>query len=324
MRRFKIVVFLFFLFVAACKTIPEEIATPEPVDVLSEVGPADLGSLDMSLESLGEFHASFTLEFSGDSDWVYRVDTRVGGEQIEYSLQIEGVDGAQNPGDVRLVNSNGINQMNGEGTDNACVQFPDEFETEVLFLSPTDLIDLENFSKELESEGEDTVAGRAALIYLGDKFRFEGWMVVRITVWIDQETEAILQIEFSARGQDPLFGTGGGGITGRFVVEEIGPQTIDPVEGCEIDIPLPEDAYDFYIFPGLIAFKTSLGPVKLDRFYQSKLLSEGWRWQKPTISNDRNALLTFFSDTRDLEIQVEPLSDDFSEGYQVRVFIEDK
>ena len=149
-------------------------------------------------------------------------------------------------------------------------------------------------------------------------------MAVRITVWIDQESEAILQIEFSARGQDPLFSAGDGEITGKFIIEEIGPQEIVPIEGCEIDIPLPEDAYDLLIFPGLIAFKTSLGPVMLDRFYQGELLPEGWRWQEPTIPENRNALLTFFSDTRDLNIHVKPLSDDFSEGYQVEIFIEEK
>ncbi len=347
MQRLKIVILFLFLFVPACSTaststttsnpsttttsttttstsIETAIVTPKPVNIGAEVGPVDLGSLDMSLVTLGEFHASFTLVFRGNSKWVYRVDTRSGGEQIEYSLHIEGVDGAQNPGDVRLVNSNGINQMNGPGTDNACVQFSDDFETKVLFLSPDDLIDLENFSEELEPEGEDTVAGRAAFTYLGDKFRFEGWGDVHIAVWIDQETDAVLQIKFNAKGQDPMFGAGGGEFTGLFVVEEIGFQDIEPIEGCEIDVPLPNDAYDVLIFPGLIAFKTSLGPVKLDYFYQVELLSVGWRWEKPTISNDRNALLTFFSDTRDLNIHVNPLSDDFSEGYQVEVFIEDK
>ncbi len=321
MHRLKILMVVLVLTALACGT-GSGTNTPESVEGLAEIGPADLGTLDLSLDTLGAFHAVFVLEFEGESDWTYQVDTRSNGELIEYDLHIEGVDEAQNPGDVRLVNNDGVNQMNGAGTDFECVQFPDEFETGVLFLSPNDLIDLEDFSEELEDVGEEKIAGREATEYLGKRNKYAGWRSLKLSVWVDDETGAVLQIDFSARGSDPIFGAGSGKISGKFTVKKIGSQQIQPVEGCEIDIPLPEDAANIIIFPGMIAFETSLGPVRLGRFYKKILSPEGWMWEEPVIAEDRKALLTFYSDEGTLTILIEPISADFSQGYQVQMFIE--
>ena len=323
MHRLKILMVVLVLTALSCGT-GSGTATPESVEGLVEIGPADLGTLDLSLDTLGAFHAIFVLEFEGDTDWTYQVDTRSDGELIEYNLHIEGVDKAQNPGDVRLVNNDGVNQMNGAGTDFECVQFPDEFETGVLFLSPNDLIDLEDFLEELEDVGEEKIAGREATEYLGKRNKYAGWRSLKLSVWVEDETGAVLQIDFTARGPDPIFGAGSGKISGNFTVKEIGSQQIQPVEDCEIDIPLPEDATNVIKFPGMIAFETSLGPVKLGRFYKKILLPEGWQWEAPVIAEDRESMLTLYSDERTLTILIEPISADFSQGYQVQIFIEFK
>jgi hypothetical protein len=301
-----------------------ESSSSNPFEGTFESGPADLGTLGMSLDALGPFQATFTITFNGKTDWVYQVVTRYDGEQVEYSLHIEGLDPALNPGDVRLVNSGGINRMVGPGTDGACVQFPDSFETVALFITPIDLIEPEDFSDEWLEAGLESVAGRDSETFSVAQSSFLGWDDVTVTYAVDSETGAILSFTFEARGADPLFDTGDGRISGEFVVTEIGPQEIDAVEGCEVGFPLPDDATDLVMFPGMIAFKTMLGPVKLDKFFNQRLVPLGWVWQEPAISDERQGLLTYTSETQEMNILIKPVNpDDFGEGYEVEIFIED-
>lgn len=283
--------------------------------------PAELGALAMSLEELGPFHARFLLTFKGDDDYTYQVDTRYDGSQVEYSLEIDGVDPVKNPGDVRLVNREGWNQMRGAGTDRVCVQFPDDFESRPLFITPLDLIDTKNFSDKWEDGGESQVAGLTAASLAAEQDEYAGWENVEVTYAKDEDTGAILNFEFKAKGPDPLFGGGEGKVEGLFEVLEVGPQEIAPIVGCEIAIPMPDDAIVILNLPGLVVFETSLGPVKLDNFYKVELVANGWGREEPVTGDDRESMLGYFTDESRIDIHLEAINpDDFSEGYTVEVF----
>ena len=239
-------------------------------------GPANLNKLDMSLAKLGPFYSMFLLSFDGSQDWAYQVDVRYDGVAIEYVLEITGIDETHNPGNVRLVNENSTNQMIGPGTDNACVQFPDEMDTGVLFLSPVDIINPDILIQNWVMDENQSGLERKAASYSTSQDYYFGWEDIEAELVVDSETGAILSYSFSAIGNDPLYGFGGGEIRGEFKVMELGPQNIQPVSGCKIPIPIPEDAHNIIILPGLYSFNTALGPVKIDQFYDRELLTTGW------------------------------------------------
>jgi hypothetical protein len=288
-------------------------------------GPANLNRLKMSLANLEGFSAVFTLSFDGSKDWLYQVETRYDGELIEYNLHIEGVDTTQNPGDLRLVNTSGTNRMIGPGTDNTCVQFPDQMRTGVLFLSPVDVINPDVLIDNWTIEEGQTYLNREVAFYNTGQDYYYGWEDIEVSFILDSATGAILGYVFDAAGGDPLYGYGGGEIHGEFTVVEIGPQEIEPVEGCEFPFPLPDDAYDIIILPGVFSYQSSLGPVRTDRHFGQVLPPLGWSRDTAQINDEvREGFLIYISDTHTLTIHIQALNpEDFSEGYLIRLYIED-
>lgn len=289
-------------------------------------GPADLGNLSMSLANLGPFYSIFELRFKGNQDWVYQVETRYDGVMIEYTLHIEGVESSKNPGDVRLVNSDGINQMIGPGTDNFCMQFPDDMNTGVLFLSPVDLVNPDALIQNWEIRENQLYLGRQTSRYTTSQDYYYGWEEIEVTFDIDAESGAMLNYKFDAEGSDPLYDYGGGKIHGEFSVIEFGSQMITPIEGCDIPIPVPEDAHSIIIFPGVFSYESSLGPVKTDSFLEQELVPLGWERDAAQVNDDiREGVLTYSSETQMLTVHIQAINpEDFSEGYIIRLYLEDK
>ncbi|MEN8241499.1 MAG: hypothetical protein ABFS17_06240 [Chloroflexota bacterium] len=280
----------------------------------------------MSLAKLGPFYSVFSLQFDGSEDWVYQVETRFDGKSIEYNLGITGVTRSSDPGDVRLVNTEGINQMIGPGTDNLCAQFPDEMNTGVLFISPVDVINPDILKQDWDIEKNQSFLDRDATIQSSEQDYYYGWEDIEAELVIDEKTGAILRYTFDAVGSDPLYGNGGGKIHGEFVVREVAPQKIQQVVGCEIPVPIPTDAHNIIILPGMYSFETELGPVKLDKFFDQELLINGWGRDTAMVNDeDREGILIYFTDTETLTVHIQALNpEDFSEGYQVRLYLENR
>jgi hypothetical protein len=278
----------------------------------------------MSLAELGPFSALFTLEFDGRDDWVYQVRTRYDNSQVEYNLEITGVTTSTDPGDVRLVNLGGVNQMIGPGTDNYCVQFPDEMDTGVLFISPVDLVDPGSLSENWRIEKEHIFLDREVEIHTANQDYYFGWENIEAEMVIDNKTGAILSYTFDAVGADPLYGNGGGKIHGEFIVDELTRQKISPIDGCEIPVPIPDDASNIVILPGLYSFNTALGPVKMDEFYDQELLIDGWGRESALVDDSvREGVLVYFSETKTLTVHIQAVNpDDFTQGYQVKLYLE--
>jgi hypothetical protein len=338
MRRILSIILLLELISLACKTsgqgpekISESVARGEQVTIVQEgfqadfgAGPADLGTLDMSLGALGSFAARFEFKFEGSTNWLYQVDTRYDGKRTEYTLHIEGVDNTLNPGDVRLVNVNGINRMRGAGTEDICLQFPDEMETGLLFLTPVDFIDLEEFSTEWKQQGNQTVADLPTTLHQAEREAYRGWEEVKVEYAVEEESQAILVFYFEASGPDPLFGYGYGKITGLFTVLQIGYQEINQVGGCKSDVPLPDDATDIIFLPGVSSYQTSLGPVKLSKFYEDQLLTKGWVLNSSSINDQTlEGWLVYSKNALQITVHIEPNNpEDFSQGFLIKIYEE--
>lgn len=289
-------------------------------------GPADLGSLKMSLAELGPFRSIFLLTFDGSQDWIYQLETRYDGVLTEYNLHIEGLESSKNPGDIRLVNSYGVNKMIGPGTDDICMQFPDEMPTGALFLSPVDLVNPDALVQDWKVQENQLYLGRQTSRYTTSQDYYYGWEDVEVTFNIDSACGAMLNYIFDTVGKDPLYDYGGGKIHGEFSVVEVGPQKIAPIEGCEIPIPIPEDAYEIIILPGVYSYKSSVGPVRTDQFLTEELHARGWVRETGEINDAiREGFLTYISETQTLTVHVQAINpEDFSEGYLIRLYLEDK
>jgi hypothetical protein len=106
-------------------------------------------------------------------------------------------------------------------------------------------------------------------------------------------------------GSDPLFGAGEGVLSGQFLVNDVGPQTIEPITGCEIDLPLPPDATRLVSLPGLIAFESTTTPTETINFYQAALAEAEWEsLADPQIGTDA-ILLSYRRGEQMLEINIE-------------------
>ncbi|MGD2026538.1 MAG: hypothetical protein PVI99_01870 [Anaerolineales bacterium] len=290
-----------------------------------EEKPANLGRLDLQLNQLGPFHGRFILEFNGQNDWTYQVDTRSDGENIEFSLTIQGVESDKNPGDVRLVNSGGNNYMSGAGTNDFCVRFPDSFETEKLFLGPADFVHPDEFSSAPAEEGSNTVAGINAARYTASADDHRGWQEVVVNYWVDPNSGAVLKYDFVAWGNDPLYKRGDGRIHGVFEVLEVGSQEIEEIPGCQIEFPLPSDAAEIIRLPGIIQFTTSMGPFRLDTFYTDQLEPRGWVREEPQINDQtRSGLLEYNADNESITIHVDAINPQyFEEGFLVEIDLDE-
>ncbi|MEJ2485326.1 MAG: hypothetical protein P8Y68_06290 [Anaerolineales bacterium] len=302
-----------------------EIDAAKPYKLDLDKAPANLGELKMNLNQLGPFHSRFTLEFEGQTDWVYQVDTRSDGANIEFQLVVNGVEGNLDLGDVQLVNTSGQNYMSGPATDEQCFQFPDTFETEPLFLGPTEFIHLAEFSTLPEETGTESILGRDAVHYTASPGSHLGWQDVSVSFWLDTQTQAVLKYEFSATGNDPLYLKGDGKIHGFFEVLEIGPQEIREIPNCVIDFPLPGEVEGLIRFPGMLAFTTTLRPAKLNKFYAQALEPEGWTQEKPqTNPQTQDKVFEYSSQNSSIIMHVVPLNlKDFSEGYQVEIYFDE-
>jgi len=287
--------------------------------------PANFGDLKMNLDQLGAFHARFVLRFEGNSQWTYQVDTRSDGTNTEYQLTIEGLSDSMDLGDVRLVNSLGQNFMSGPATDGACIQFPDTFVTEPLFLGPTEFIHLKELSPLPEENGFESILGRESTRYSAVPQPHMGWQDVSISFWIDSQTQSVLKYEFFASGNDPLYYQGDGKIHGLFELLEIGPQEIAAVPDCVIEFPLPGDVAGLIYFPGLISFTTGMGEAELEGFFTNALESRGWvTGESQRDDQVKDVMLSYTSQEKAIIIHLTPThAGELAQGYQVEIYFND-
>jgi hypothetical protein len=291
---------LWVMAASACSsTPPPPTAPPAP-----PAGPPPYTGLH--LETLGQFQAVFEVQFHGTFDWSYRLETRADGHAVEYRLHLDGLNASVNPGDVRLVSQDNVSRMLGPGTDNECVVFPSDLPQGPTFLSPDDLVPPAAVNGSLEPEqieiliGVDTIHYTVATQALGE------WSNAQMEFWRDESTGAVLRHEIQGSGTDPYFGAGAGTVAGHFVVNQIGPQTIEPIDGCGIDLPLPADNTRLVKLPGLIGFESASSPEQVSAFFQAELPASGWAAAEEPQTSEGVIVLSYLREQQTLEINIEP------------------
>jgi hypothetical protein len=301
-----LLIFLPLLFLACLPTAPAaSVSHTAPVTSTGST-PTQSGPIPQMPDT---YHATFEMRFVGTYTWTYYLESRVGsgadGGATAYDLHIEGVNASQNPGDVRVVLEGDVVKMRGPATDDACVQFPSDLDLGQSFLTPDDLIPTQEIEAALRPVGTATIAEREATHYALRQPNLAGWQNVEIDVWEDTTSGATLRYDLHVQGTDPLFDAGEGTLSGQFVVNDIGPQTIEPITGCEINLPLPLDATRLVRMPGLVAFESAATPDEVVAFYRTALAEAGWEPQAEPEHGVDAVLLSYRRDEETLDVNIE-------------------
>jgi hypothetical protein len=261
----------------------------------------------LNLQTLTAYRTTFVLRFQGTYEWTYELESSTDGGRTAYALHIEGVEPPQNPGDIRVVLEGDIARMRGPATEDACVQFPSDYDLGQSFLTPDGLIPPNELEAALRSLGSEVISGRETTHLAVEQAQLAGWRDVKVDVWKDDATGAVLRYDLRLTGSDPLFDAGEGLMSGQFLVGDVGPQTIEPIAGCEIDLPMPPDAARVVSMPGLIAFDSASTAAETIAFYQTALPPAGWKSTAEPETGTDAVLLSYSRQGQILDINIEIL-----------------
>ena len=257
-------------------------------------------------KALGSYLSSFIIEFQGSYTWRYEMTTRYDGTLVEYSIHIEGVDKSKNPGDIRMVSDGVTNWMTGPGADNECFMFPSNLDLGPSFLTPDDLLSVQPGDEMMEDAGQEQIQGFTTNHHTLHADQLDSWEDLNLEMWL-ADSDAVLRYQMQAAGPDPLFDAGDGEVNALYEVVDTGPQQIDRVTGCDIDLPIPDSATNLIRFPNLISFNSSAEPSDIADYYLDEM--DALRWvlkEDPLIFDDGSILLTYNRLDNTVIISIEP------------------
>jgi outer membrane lipoprotein-sorting protein len=295
---FPIVLLLVFV-LSGCSAQANQPTNTHPVD------PSKPAFSGLNRDGLGDYSSTFTMQFEGPSPWTYQLKTRISANLREIRLHIEGIKASENPGDIRLVTDGKTSWMIGPGTDQECVQFPNNQGMDPTGIYPESLIPPQELASLLQYTGEETVAGATTLHYSGSARMAGGWQNVLVESWQEKTSQALLKFTLQANGNDQIFNAGAGTLTARYEAAGLGSAPIEPVKGCEISVPLPDSAQNFVRLPGLASFDSDAEVGEIQNFYQSSLPQENWTENEPPAQSDGATILSYRKDAEGVEIHIE-------------------
>jgi hypothetical protein len=269
-------------------------------------------------DDLGAYAATLEINFKGSYTWSYVLKTFFDGELIEYRLEYAGLKPSDDIGGVRMVSDGETSRMIGPGTDNECFLFPSDYDTELSFFNPDDILDPFLANEGLEEIGSDTIADIQADHYAAQNNSLGPWEDVQVDIWLSSSDENTLLYEMGASGSDPLFDAGEGRISINYLVKEIADQTIEPITDCVIPVPLPENVTRLVNFPGLVSFESDSSSREIVAFYQSALPREGWQEASPLEEGKDAVLMTYKRGEGLMQINIELRSG----GVEVEILIQ--
>lgn len=253
---------------------------------------------------LKNYTATFEVQFNGAKPWKYQLTTRRAAGLREENLHIEGVEKSQNPGDVRMVTDGETTWMIGAGTDLECVRFPNNQGMDPSLVYPETLIPQVDMPS-LSFIGEETAAGRKSQHYSGSVSTAGSWKDLKLEIYQEKSSGALLQFAMQAAGEDPFFGTGAGSLTAQYSVKALDVTTIEPVKGCEITTPLPGSAKNLVRLPGMVSFESAEAVDQISQYFQSQLPAANWQEMEPPVQSEGSVVLSYLRDAEEVEVHIE-------------------
>lgn len=271
--------------------------------------PAPISYQGLNAEDLGPHHARFELRFEADESWQYTLEKRVSEQAVEHSVRVEGVADARNPGPVRMVTQGDQSRMRGPGTDEACLLVPRAMELNISFITPDVVIPAAAIREPMVPMGQTEISGRPADQFALVQPELDDWQDVRLGIWLDRGTGAVLRYDLTASGWDRFFQAGFGELNGRYEVLAVGPQAIEPIEGCEVELPLPQGASNLVHLPGVVAFDVELGVEQVVNFYRDAMPQAGWQTLEEEQRGSGVVVLTYRRSGEQIEVTVRRADD---------------
>jgi hypothetical protein len=258
----------------------------------------------LNRDAAKSYTATFTVQFDGPSDWVYRLQTRKSPTLREENLHIDGIEQARNPGDIRLVTDGSSTRMIGPGTDNECVQFPNNQGMDPALIVPETLVGFSDLNGLLAYVEDEQILGKTSEHYSGSGLAIGNWQNATIDLWIDKSNKMLLRFIMQADVQDPFFGTGAGTLVAGYEVNGLDAPAVEPVGGCEISVPLPDSAVKVVRLPGMASFETSASVEEIKTFYQAALPQQAWVENGHAAQSDEILVLSYTRAEEIVEIQI--------------------
>ena len=256
-------------------------------------------------DAAASYSAGFEIQFSGTKNWIYLLKVRKLTALREISLHIEGLKGAQNPGDIRMVTDNATTWMTGEGTDQQCVQFSNGQGMDPTFIYPESLVSEAKLGSMLKLVGEEQLTGETVLHFNATGATSDPWRDASIDLWQEKGTGMLRQFTMTATGEDPFFGTGSGKMIAVYNAGSLESEAIDPVAGCEINVPLPEAISMYVRLPGMASFDSQSSVEDLVKYYQTTLPGQNWVEKEAPAQAQGGTVLSYQRDTEGVEIHIE-------------------
>jgi hypothetical protein len=255
-------------------------------------------------DAADSYAAVFQIQFSGAKSWTYQLKTLKSTSLREINLHIEGIRGAQNPGDIRMVTDAVTTRMIGAGTDQQCVQFPTGTGMDPNYIYPESLVSLDTLSGALKQVGEEQLDGVTVVHFRATGAASDPWTGATIDLLQEKASGMLRQFSMTASGEDPFFGTGPGKIDASYKAGPLGSEVINPVTGCEISVPLPEAISMFVRLPGLASFESKSSVEELVKFYQTTLPGQNWVEKQPPIQVKEDTILSYQRGAESVEIHM--------------------
>ncbi len=251
------------------------------------------------------YSAEFQMQFNGAKNWSYLLNTRKSTALREISLHLEGLQGAQNPGDIRMVTDDATTWMTGAGTDQQCVQFPNGQGMDPTYIYPETLVSLKDLGSALKLVGEEQLAGVTTLHFHAKGAATGPWKDAIIDLWQEKGSGMLRQFTMTATGADPFFAAGSGKLTAGYITGPLGTAPIEPVAGCEISVPLPEKISMFVRLPGMASFESKGSIAELVKFFQKSMPNQKWVEKDPPADAKGGTVLSYQRGTEGVEIHID-------------------
>jgi hypothetical protein len=288
-----ILIFFWIFLISACAPAP---LTPAPTQ--------DPSQPMLNRDAAASYSAGFLVQFNGTKNWNYLLKTRKSATLREINLHIEGVQGGQNLGDIRMVTDNATTWMIGAGTDQQCVQFPNGQGLDPTYIYPESLVSLKNLGAGLKPVGEERLEGITVMHFRATGAASGPWRDATIDLWQEIGSGMLRQFTMTASGEDPFFASGPGKLNAVYNTAPLDSEEISPVSGCEISVPLPEGINTFVRLPGMASFKSRSSVADLVKFYQSSLPGQKWVEKSAPAQNQGDTVLSYQRGAESVEIHL--------------------
>ncbi len=306
-------IFLFTLLILGAGCAPSATSAPNEISAPLQQSQSDAAAQQPPVTATVEnpsaersYSDTFDIHFDGAASWTYQLKTRSVKSLREVSLHIEGLGPQDNPGDIRLVTDGATIWMIGAGTDGACIQFPAHQGMDPSFIVPETLVPLQSLESILGAGSTEEISGKQSLHYSGNGVTLNGWQDAIVDVWQDKANGSLIRMAMQAAGDDPFFGTGSGQLTASYEAVDYVEGTIEPVQGCEISVPLPNKAEAFVRLPEMASFESPQKPAKIVKFYQDALPQAGWSEAEPQSQDGEKIVMSYARGGETVDIQVTP------------------